>query len=96
MRIRLAVPEDALAVARVHVRSWQVGYRGLLPDDYLGKLNAAERAKRYTFGRSEFMNGNTRGQRFYESDGWTPDGARKTEQIWGAEIDAIRYARDLR
>jgi hypothetical protein len=41
------------------------------------------------------MNGNARGRRFYESDGWTPDGARKTEQLWGAETDAMRYARDL-
>ena len=32
-----------MAVARVHVRSWQVGYRGLLPDAYLDGLRAEER-----------------------------------------------------
>ena len=39
-----------MAVARVHVRSWQVAYRGLLPDDYLDSLRSEERAQRYTFG----------------------------------------------
>lgn len=50
MEIRLARPEDALAVARVHVRAWQVGYRGLLPDAYLDSLRPEDRAARYTFG----------------------------------------------
>lgn len=36
LNVRNAVPDNALAVAAVHVRSWQVGYRGLLPQDYLG------------------------------------------------------------
>jgi GNAT superfamily N-acetyltransferase len=49
MLIRLAQPEDAMAVARVHVRSWQAAYRGLLPDDYLDKLRPEDRAKTYDF-----------------------------------------------
>jgi ribosomal protein S18 acetylase RimI-like enzyme len=48
--IRLAVPGDELAVARIHVRAWQHGYRGLLPDAYLDSLRAEDRAARYTFG----------------------------------------------
>ncbi len=48
--IRPAEPDDALAVARVHVRSWQVGYRTLVPDEYLDRLRPEERARRYTFG----------------------------------------------
>ena len=47
--IRPAGPDDALAVARVHVRSWQVAYRTLLPDEYLDGLRPEERARRYTF-----------------------------------------------
>jgi len=47
--IRAARPEDALDVARVHVRAWQVGYRGLLPDEYLNSLRPEERAARYAF-----------------------------------------------
>ena len=41
---------DEPDVARVHVRAWQVGYRGLLPDAYLTGLRPEDRAKRYTFG----------------------------------------------
>jgi GNAT superfamily N-acetyltransferase len=50
VHVRAADPEDADAVARVHVRSWQVGYRGLLPADYLENLEAADRAAHYRFG----------------------------------------------
>ncbi|MBV9648328.1 MAG: GNAT family N-acetyltransferase [Candidatus Eremiobacteraeota bacterium] len=50
MTLREARPEDALAVARVHVRSWQTAYRGVIPDAYLDNLKAEDRAGRYTFG----------------------------------------------
>jgi GNAT superfamily N-acetyltransferase len=49
--LRPAEPNDAVAVAGVHVRSWQVAYRGLLPDGYLDGLRPEERAQRYTFDR---------------------------------------------
>ena len=35
MLLRPAEPADAMDVARVHVRAWQVAYRNLLPDEYL-------------------------------------------------------------
>jgi len=47
MAIRTAQPADALAVARVHVRSWQAAYRGLLPAAYLDGLRAEDRAATY-------------------------------------------------
>jgi GNAT superfamily N-acetyltransferase len=43
------MPGDEIDVARVHVRSWQVGYRGLMPDAYLSSLRPEDRARRYTF-----------------------------------------------
>jgi GNAT superfamily N-acetyltransferase len=49
MLLRLAEPADALAVARVHIRSWQAGYRALLPADFLNNLRPDERAARYDF-----------------------------------------------
>ena len=49
MLIRLAKPDDALIVARIHVRSWQAAYQGLIPDDYLKGLRPEERARRYEF-----------------------------------------------
>lgn len=48
--VRAATANDKIAVARVHVRSWQVGYRGLIPDEFLGQMKAEDRAARYTFG----------------------------------------------
>lgn len=53
MLLRPAEPEDALGVARVHVRAWQVGYRYLLPDDYLARLRPEERAQRYNFASKD-------------------------------------------
>ena len=49
MFIRPAEPADALAVARVHVRSWQAAYRGLIDDGYLDSLRPEDRAARYNF-----------------------------------------------
>jgi GNAT superfamily N-acetyltransferase len=49
MQLRPAEPDDAMAVARVHVRSWQVAYRTLLPDNYLDQLRPEDRAKTYDF-----------------------------------------------
>jgi GNAT superfamily N-acetyltransferase len=43
MRIRLAAPEDARRIAEVHVASWRVAYRSLLPTDYLDGLSVEER-----------------------------------------------------
>lgn len=49
MVIRDARPGDELKVARIHVRAWQAGYRGILPEDYLSGLSDEQRAARYTF-----------------------------------------------
>ena len=43
--MRAAETRDAPAIARVHVRSWQVGYRGLVPDAVLDALSALERER---------------------------------------------------
>jgi GNAT superfamily N-acetyltransferase len=49
-RIRDAIPEDALALAGVHVRSWQAAYRGLIDDEFLDRLRPEDRASRYELG----------------------------------------------
>jgi GNAT superfamily N-acetyltransferase len=53
MLLRPAEPADAMGVARVHVRSWQAAYRGLLPDAYLDGLRAEDRAQRYRFASED-------------------------------------------
>jgi len=167
MEIRPAEPEDALAVARVHVRTWQAAYRSLLPDHYLDQLRAEDRAARYQFRNPDplrprtivaveggvilgfattlpanqadlpdcgelaalhvdpiiggavsvrrsspprapgsaildsamrccgYSPGNVRADRFYRTDGWMPDGANRTDTVWGVEVNEIRYQRSL-
>jgi GNAT superfamily N-acetyltransferase len=167
MLLRPAEPEDAIAVARVHVRSWQVAYRTLLPDDYLDQLRPEDRADRYDFASTDprkpqtivavegghirgfattmpsrepdlkdqgelcalyvdpdhwsrgigvvlvsdarrrlselgfrsamlwVLAGNARADRFYRIDGWAPDGTRRTDSMWGATVDEVRYQRKL-
>jgi GNAT superfamily N-acetyltransferase len=53
LSVRTATPEDAAGVADVHVRAWQTAYRGLLPDEYLDGLRAADRMVRYRFDVTE-------------------------------------------
>jgi RimJ/RimL family protein N-acetyltransferase len=53
MRVRRAEVADAAAIARVHVRSWQIAYRGLIPQDYLDRLDPAERRERWERGLAE-------------------------------------------
>ena len=38
--IRLAVPADASDIAEVHMRSWEVAYKGILPADFIREKNA--------------------------------------------------------
>jgi len=45
MVIRLATSADAWAIARVHVLSWQTGYRGLVSDSVLDNLSIKRRAE---------------------------------------------------
>ncbi len=157
-----------MAVARVHVRSWQAGYRGLLPDAYLDGLRPEERAARYNFASENvrdpvtivavddggvirgfattspardldvpddgelcalyvdpewwgrgvgraligaaraaafemgFRNavlwllaGNARADRFYRMDGWASDGLSRSDTVWGAAVNEVRYRRAL-
>lgn len=43
-QIREAVPDDAAAIANVHVQTWRSTYAGVLPDDYLIGLSVARHA----------------------------------------------------
>jgi RimJ/RimL family protein N-acetyltransferase len=47
--LRRATGDDAPAVAAMHVRAWQVAYRGIVPDAHLNGLDVATRAARYDF-----------------------------------------------
>ncbi|MFI6759531.1 GNAT family N-acetyltransferase [Micromonospora sp. NPDC050417] len=46
LTIRPEEPADAEAVASVHVRTWQAGYAGIMPDEVLARLNIQAWAQR--------------------------------------------------
>jgi GNAT superfamily N-acetyltransferase len=167
-RLREPTLADAAALGEVHVRAWQVAYRGMFPDDYLDGLDPAERAANWQqwlaspangrlvavadndvpvgfvvygewrdddreagVGELRALNvhpdqwgtgagrallqaadeglaamgyhaailwvvaGNARARRFYEIDGWAPDGASRSDEQFGPPIEEVRYRRPL-
>jgi ribosomal protein S18 acetylase RimI-like enzyme len=49
VEVREATAADKVAVAQVHVRSWQQGYRDLIAQDFLDGLRPEDMATRYAF-----------------------------------------------
>jgi len=47
INIRYATPSDAAGIARVHIRSWQAAYRGIMPDTVLDGLSLTSRTKKW-------------------------------------------------
>ena len=45
MTIRTAIIEDVKDIATIHVKSWQVVYKGLIPQRYLNNLSISKREK---------------------------------------------------
>lgn len=50
MRVRAAVPDDAEAIAAVHVRAWQAAYAHVFPPERLAGLDQAARARQWREG----------------------------------------------
>jgi ribosomal protein S18 acetylase RimI-like enzyme len=46
--VRRARITDTPAMGRLHVRAWQVAYRGLMPDEYLDGLSSEERERMWS------------------------------------------------
>jgi len=51
--IREARPDDARAIAEVHVEGWRWGYRDILPDEHLASLSVDERETRWLAGLTD-------------------------------------------
>jgi ribosomal protein S18 acetylase RimI-like enzyme len=45
--LRRATPDDAAALAEVHVTAWRQAYRGIVPDSYLEQFTVEARTERY-------------------------------------------------
>jgi ribosomal protein S18 acetylase RimI-like enzyme len=61
VKVRRARTEDAARIAAIHVRSWRVGYRGQIPQDYLDGLDPAAGHIRWaeTVQREDMSRGGT-------------------------------------
>ena len=46
--IRMAQQSDCAELAKVHVASWQAGFKGIIDQDYLDKLDVDDRARRWS------------------------------------------------
>ena len=47
IEIRQSNTSDASAIARIRVESWRAAYRGIVPDDFLDGMDAAQWADGY-------------------------------------------------
>ncbi len=172
VEVRAARRGEELAVAELHVRSWQEAYRELMPAEFLAGLDPRDRAGRYDFGGGEgarvtlvavdpgsagegtgilgfvtyaasrdadaqglgevialyvdpgrhqggigrtlmaaaraglrelgfdaailwVLDGNERAARFYEREGWAPDGAHREENPYDIASNVSRFRRAL-
>jgi GNAT superfamily N-acetyltransferase len=81
MLIRPAATRDARAIARVQVRGWQIGYRGIVPDEFLARMTFEERTNRWLANLAEL----DRPQTIVAEDedevvvGWAAFGANRSD-----------------
>ena len=45
--VRLAEEKDYKEIAEIHVKAWQVGYKGIMPSDFLDKLSLKEKEENW-------------------------------------------------
>ncbi|GFZ74956.1 hypothetical protein NLO85_16580 [Pseudomonas savastanoi] len=43
MSIRLALPEDSLQIATIHLESWRSAYEGIIPSAYINRITLEAR-----------------------------------------------------
>jgi ribosomal protein S18 acetylase RimI-like enzyme len=91
--IRSATPDDARAVATIHVEAWRAAYRGIVPDEFLDSLSIEGRVSAW---RQNLLAADTSTWVAQESDaivGWISAGpSRDTDagssvgEIWAVYV----------
>ena len=75
-----------------------LGFLGHLVSPRYGWLLGA-RARLFDLGFRKailwVLEGNVRADRFYRRDQWAPDGAQRTDEVWGLKVNDVRYRRNL-
>ncbi len=84
-------PTGELWMLNAHPDAFGTGAATALIDEAVRRL-AVDHERAFLW----VVEDNPRARRFYEREGWRPDGTRKRQAIGEAEIDEIRLTRDLR
>jgi GNAT superfamily N-acetyltransferase len=89
MLIRPATTRDARGIARVQVRGWQIGYRGIVPDEYLATFSLEPITNRWLGNLAELKRMETIVAEDDEGAvvGWASFGA--TEGDFGPEVGEL-------
>jgi len=93
--IRPATPNDAPAIAAIHVRAWQVAYEGMLPSEFLAGLSVRQRTD---FWHRELIGGRSLilvAEREGSVVGWISAGAGRDPDVENtSEVYAVYVAPD--
>ncbi|KGM12984.1 GNAT family N-acetyltransferase [Cellulomonas bogoriensis] len=99
--IRSATPQDARAIADVHVTSWRQAYAGLIDEEYLAGLDVDTRAERWR----DTLEGNNSTQVWVAQDddhvvgfaslgpSQDEDAGRETMQVYALYLDPAAWGR---
>jgi ribosomal protein S18 acetylase RimI-like enzyme len=90
-----AGPEDAEALADVHVRAWRETYQGLLPDSYLARMSVPVHARRF---RSALLKPGEHEATLAAADrdglvGYAAGGPSRAKRLGEAEITTLYVVR---
>lgn len=85
------VSGDELSALHVDPDAWRRGIGSAL----IARARADLAAAGVVEAQLWLLVGNTRAQQFYERDGWTTDGTRRSDIVWGAQVDELQFRRRL-
>ena len=95
--IRQATILDASAIAQIHVQTWQIAYRGIVPDSYLDALSIEQRVEQWRSILSKSAAGTWVSEVDKEIVGWISFGqsrdqdAHKTGEIYAIYVQSTMW-----
>jgi ribosomal protein S18 acetylase RimI-like enzyme len=98
--VRPATPDDASAIATIHVRSWQTAYQGFVPEAFLRSLSIEARADRWRTILEEATAGTFVAEERPATVGWITvgrsrdaDAGPSTGELWAIYVAPEHWGR---